>query len=220
MSVSIENFIKVVYKQSQLPIKETRLGTLAKLQNISNAAATDMARKLALKGFVKYQKYKPLELTKSGRELALKVLRKHRLWESFLYQTLKLSLHEIHCEAENLEHQTSDFLADKIEEYLKYPSIDPHGDPIPTLNGKVEVNDIQLALSQTQTGYEYKIQRLNSSDKGVLDFCEENKIEIGETIYVQRQFESSRMTEILINQKNMLLNEMFTQIIFVKQLSD
>jgi DtxR family transcriptional regulator, Mn-dependent transcriptional regulator len=136
MSVSIENFIKAIYKQGIHSVADTRLSTIARLLSISNAAATDMARKLAKKGIVNYVKYKPLSLTEYGLNLALNVIRKHRLWESFLYKTLNLSLHEIHREAELLEHQTSDLLAEKIENYLGFPATDPHGDPIPALNGK------------------------------------------------------------------------------------
>jgi DtxR family Mn-dependent transcriptional regulator len=118
MTVSIENFIKVIYKQSKLTGADNRLSTIARLLNITNAAATDMARKLAKKDVVNYIKYKPLTLTENGFNMALNIIRKHRLWESFLYKTLNLSLHEIHREAEQLEHQTSEFLAEKIENYL------------------------------------------------------------------------------------------------------
>lgn len=98
MTVSTENFVKTIYKQSKLSNVDARLSTIAGLLNISNAAATDMARKLNIKKLVNYTKYKPLTLTDKGLNLALNILRKHRLWESFLYKTLNLSLHEIHRE--------------------------------------------------------------------------------------------------------------------------
>ena len=84
MTISVENFVKVIYKQSLLSEADTRLSTIAGILNISNAAATDMARKLAARELVNYTKYKPLTLAEKGMELALNVLRKHRLWESFL----------------------------------------------------------------------------------------------------------------------------------------
>lgn len=97
--------------------------------NITNAALTDMARNLASKNLIVYTKYKPLSLTLSGQLLAMNVLRKHRLWETFLHQTLQLSLLEIHQQAEMLDHFTSDFLSEKIYLFLGYPTTDPHGDP-------------------------------------------------------------------------------------------
>jgi len=86
MTVSIENFIKAIYRQSRLPGRDTRLSTIAGLLDITNAAATDMARKLAKKNLVNYTKYKPLSLTENGLSMALNVIRKHRLWESFLIE--------------------------------------------------------------------------------------------------------------------------------------
>jgi len=218
MTISVENFVKTIYKQSKLLKADTKLSTVAGLLNITNAAATDMARKLATKKLVNYTKYKPLTLTPSGKKLALKVIRKHRLWESFLHRTLNLSLHEIHKEAEYLEHLTSDFLAEKIEQYLGCPTIDPHGDPIPNYNGMVASDKSQLLLSEAEAGKSYKISRLYSSEKDFFDFCNANHITLGTRIRVERQYDSKKMTEIIINQNRLLLNELFTHVIFVKQI--
>lgn len=215
MTVSIENFIKAVYKQSNQLSADTKLSTIARRLDISNAAATDMAKKLAVKKLVNYTKYKPLTLTDSGKKLALKVIRKHRLWETFLHETLNLSLHEIHNEAEHLEHISSDFLTNKIDEYLGYPAVDPHGDPIPTDVGKIEFADSQL-LSEAQPGNNYKVSRLNSSEKEFFDFCSANHITIGSDISVEKQFDSSKMTEINIKGNKIVLNEIFTNFIFVE----
>lgn len=217
MTVSIENFIKAIYKQSKLSVADTRLSKIAGLLNITNAATTDMARKLANKNLVNYTKYKPLSLTENGLNMALNVIRKHRLWESFLYKTLNLSLHEIHREAEQLEHQTSDFLAEKMEEFLDYPVNDPHGDPIPTLNGKVKTDSSQILLSEAEEGNMYEISRLFSSEKDFFDFCMSNHIAIGSNIWVEKQYGSSKMTEARINDNKILLNEDFTNIIYLKQ---
>jgi DtxR family Mn-dependent transcriptional regulator len=218
MTISTENFVKAIYRQSKISGADTRLSALAELLKISNAAVTDMARKLAVKKLIIYTKYKPLTLTAAGNELALTVIRKHRLWESFLYQTLNLSLHEIHREAEQLEHLTSDFLADKIENFLGKPTIDPHGDPIPTYNGKIEVDNSQLMLSEAKAGYLYEISRLFSSEKDFFDFCAANTITIGSTLWFEKQYDVKKMTEIKINQNTILLNKDFTNIIYVKQI--
>lgn len=171
MSASTENFIKAIYLQNQREGNDVRPGTLAKMLNITNAALTDMARNLASKNLIVYTKYKPLSLTPSGQLLAMNVLRKHRLWETFLHQTLQLSLLEIHQQAEMLEHFTSDFLAEKIDLFLGYPTTDPHGDPIPTADGQARNDDTSITLSNAEVGKEYTIVRLFSSDPDFFDFC-------------------------------------------------
>jgi DtxR family Mn-dependent transcriptional regulator len=220
MTASIENFVKAIYKQSVLYGADTKLSTIAGLLNITNAAATDMARKLADKKLVYYIKYKPLTLTQEGKEIALNVIRKHRLWETFLFTTLGLSLHEIHREAEVLEHPTSDFLADKIDNFLGNPAVDPHGDPIPSNNGKEKRDDSQLLLSEAKAGNLYEISRLYSSEKDFFDFCNINNIEIGSAIWIEKQYESRKMTEIKVSQNKILLNNEFTRVIYVKQINN
>jgi DtxR family Mn-dependent transcriptional regulator len=216
MTVSVENFVKAIYRQSSLSNADTKLGTIARLLHISNAAATDMARKLSERKLVHYTKYKPLTLTARGEKLALNVIRKHRLWESFLYRTLNLSLHEIHREAEVLEHLTSDFLANKIDHFLGNPSTDPHGDPIPANDGKEKSDDSQRLLSEVNAGNSYHICRLYSSDKDFFDFCDSNQLRIGSTVKVEKQYDSRKMTEIKVNQNTILLNEEFASIIYVR----
>lgn len=217
MSVAVENFVKAIYKNDNNDTNDTKPGNIAKKLGISNAAATDMAKKLAVKKLLHYKKYQPLQLTKEGEKMALNVVRKHRLWEAFLYKTFDMSLHDIHREAELLEHETSDFLADKISDYLGNPKFDPHGDPIPNANGEITTTDTSMALSETQAGKSYVISRLMSDDKEFFDFCASNGIKYGNTISVNKQLTKNRMTQISINNNSILLNEDFTNIIYVNE---
>lgn len=216
MSISIENFVKTIYLQEQRMGEDTRPGTLAKLLNISNAATTDMARSLAQKELVNYEKYQKLSLTPEGKKLALNILRKHRLWETFLHKTLNLSLHEIHCEAESLEHLTSDFLADKIDSYLGFPASDPHGDPIPCSDGNIKPESDAIMLSNAELNKDYVIVRLFSSDPDFFDFCVANKLTLGAKVKVEKSFDEMKMKEVTIEDNKLLLNEEFTNIIYVK----
>lgn len=216
MSISIENFVKTIYLQEQRMGEDTRPGTLAKLLNISNAATTDMARSLAQKELVNYEKYQKLSLTPEGKTLALNILRKHRLWETFLHKTLNLSLHEIHCEAESLEHLTSDFLADKIDSYLGFPASDPHGDPIPCSDGNIKPESDAIMLSNAELNKDYVIVRLFSSDPDFFDFCVANKLTLGAKVKVEKSFDEMKMKEVTIEDNKLLLNEEFTNIIYVK----
>ncbi|MGC1205765.1 MAG: metal-dependent transcriptional regulator, partial [Flavobacteriaceae bacterium] len=195
----------------------TKPGNIAKQLGISNAAATDMAKKLATKDLLHYEKYQELKLTDKGTQMALNVVRKHRLWEAFLFKMFDMSLHDIHREAELLEHQTSDLLADKISEYLGNPKFDPHGDPIPNSNGEITTIDTSIALSNTEEGKSYIISRLMSDDKEFFDFCAQHGLKYGNTVLVSKQFSKNKMTQISINNNTILLNEDFTSIIYVNE---
>jgi DtxR family Mn-dependent transcriptional regulator len=220
MSTSIENFVKAVYQYEQNDGLDSRPGTIARALGISNAAATDMSRKLADKNLLHYEKYQQLKLTEGGKKMALHVIRKHRLWEAFLYRVFNLSLHEIHREAEMLEHQTSDFLAEKISSYLGDPDIDPHGEPIPDEHGSMWYRSEQSLLSFAGTGHTYEITGLISSDKEFFDFCKSNSLQIGTRLRVLNQFEKVNMTEIKTGKKKLLLNRDITNIIYVTQIPD
>src|SRR5690606_33049030 len=126
--------------------QDTKPGNIAKKLGISNAAATDMAKKLAARELLHYEKYQALQLTDKGAKMAINVVRKHRLWEALLFKMFDMSLHEIHREAELLEHQTSDFLAEKISAYLGNPKFDPHGDPIPNADGEITTEDTSISM--------------------------------------------------------------------------
>jgi DtxR family Mn-dependent transcriptional regulator len=216
VSIPAENFMKVIFMNEQDKSHDTRPGSIARALGISNAAATDMARNLAGKKLVRYEKYRKLELTPEGKKLALKLVRKHRLWETFLYRTLHMSLHEIHQEAELLEHQTSEFLAEKISSYLGDPEVDPHGDPIPGSDGELDVQTGHIPLSLTEPGKDYVITRLVGPDKEFFDFCNRNDIRIGSDLKVEKQYEDYPMTEIIINRIRLLLNADFSALIYVE----
>ena len=210
MSVAIENFVKAIYQNRMNEALDTKPSTIAKKLRISSAAATDMAKKLATKGLLDYEKYQELKLTEEGNTMALKVIRKHRIWESFLFKLLDLSLHEIHREAEFLEHETSDFLADKIHEYLGFPDFDPHGDPIPNSQGKLPIIKDMTLLVDAKEGTDYQIARLNSDDEEFFDFCTANGLINGSKLQVEKQFENTGMTQIKINNAVLVLHKQFT----------
>ena len=218
-SKSAENFIKVIFMHEQNDRFDTKPGSIAKALGITSAAATDMARNLSDKNLVHYEKYRQLELTPEGRKLALKLVRKHRLWETFLFKTFQMSLHEIHREAEMLEHQTSDFLAEKISSYLGDPEVDPHGDPIPSLDGELEVEMGHIPVSMAEPENNYVITRLIGSDREFFDFCNRNDINVGARLTVEKQYTDHRMTEINLNQIRLLLNSDFSDFIYVEHIS-
>lgn len=217
MSVAIENFVKTIYKNDKNDSNDTKPGNIAKKLGISNAAATDMAKKLATKDLLHYKKYKALQLTEKGTKMALNVVRKHRLWEAFLFKTFDMSLHEIHREAESLEHETSDFLAEKISAFLGHPKFDPHGDPIPNIYGEITTVDESIALAETKENTTYTIARLMSDDKEFFDFCAQNGLNYGNQLKVVKQFSKNGMTQISVAGNIIILNLDFTSIIYVNE---
>jgi len=218
-SMSAENFIKIIFMHEQNNCFNTKPGSIAKALGITSAAATDMARKLSDKKLLNYEKYHPLELTAEGRKMALKLIRKHRLWETFLYKTFQMSLHEIHREAEMLEHQTSEFLAEKISSYLGDPNVDPHGDPIPNLDGEFDIEKRHTPLSMAEPDITYAVARLIGSDKEFFDFCKRNDLNVGTTLTVEKQYSDHQMTEIKLNQIRLILNADFSDFIYVNPIS-
>ena len=218
VSIATENFIKVIYKFEQGEGWDTRPGSIAKELGITNAAATDMARKLATKKLIDYEKYKKLKLTASGKRMALSIIRKHRLWETFLHQVFGLSLHEIHREAEVLEHLTSDFLTEKINHYLGNPRLDPHGDPIPDELGIIPDDKSSIILSVAKSGEKYEISRISGSEKEFFDFCHSNNLIVGSVILLMKQYSRTGMTEIEVNKTKVLLNREMSNTIYVKKL--
>jgi len=178
-----------------------------------------MAKKLAVKELLHYEKYQPLQLTEKGVKMALNVVRKHRLWEALLFKLFDMSLHDIHREAELLEHETSDFLANQISDYLNNPKFDPHGDPIPNADGKITTEDTSVSLSKALEGKQYTISRLMSDDKEFFDFCAENGLKYGNELLLSKQFTKNKMTQITINNNTILLNEGFSKIIYVNEIN-
>lgn len=219
MSIAIENFVKAIYKNNSHDAKDTKPGNIAKKLGISSAAATDMAKKLAIKELLHYEKYQELQLTDKGKKMALNIVRKHRLWEAFLFKMFDMSLHDIHKEAELLEHQTSDLLANKISEYLGHPKFDPHGDPIPNADGEITTLDTSIPLSQAKEGKTYIISRLTSDDKEFFEFCAHHKLKYGHNITVTKQFVKNKMTELSIGKNTILLNQDFTTLIYINEVN-
>jgi len=152
-----ENYLKAIYALEEKPQKNISTNILANKTQTKASSVTDMLKKLSVKQLVTYKKYQGVQLTKTGKEAALKVVRKHRLWEYFLVNKLNYGWEEVHDIAEQLEHIKSDTLIDKLEKFLKSPKFDPHGDPIPDKDGKI---------MQTKT---VNLLKLKVGQKGVLD---------------------------------------------------
>ena len=136
-SLTIENYAKAIYQICESTEKAASTGNVAETLAVSPGTVTSMLKTLSETGLANYKPYDGVKLTDAGNALALRVIRRHRLIELFLVETLGLSWDEVHEEAEHMEHAVSDFLIERIDQFLGLPAADPHGDPIPSSDGKV-----------------------------------------------------------------------------------
>jgi len=148
------------------------MGELAAAVDVTPGTATSMIKALAESDLVDYEPRVGVRLTAHGQTLALHVLRRHRLIEAFLVQVLKLDWSEVHDEAEELEHAISDKVLDAIDDYLGHPTVDPHGDPIPSAAGEVG-RRLTLRLSAAEAGGRYRVARIVDQDPSFLKFLDE-----------------------------------------------
>ncbi len=135
-SYTKENYLKAIYSLEEDKAKIS-VSALSKNMNVSIPTVNNMVKRLQQEGWVHYEKYKPILLTSSGRKIAAKIIRRHRLAEMFLVQTMNLGWEEVHDIAEDLEHINSETFFDRIDEMLSFPKTDPHGTAIPDKEGNI-----------------------------------------------------------------------------------
>jgi DtxR family Mn-dependent transcriptional regulator len=177
-SLTIENYVKSIYQLTAgQGGQAAATGKLAEALGVSPGTVTSMLKTLSESGLAEYVPYEGARLTDSGRVLALRVLRRHRLIELFLVHTLQLSWDEVHEEAENMEHAVSDLLVDRIDAYLNYPATDPHGDPIPKADGTVAGNTGRH-LSELEVGQRFRVVRVLDQSPDFLRYLTETGLKL------------------------------------------
>ena len=215
-NISKEDYLSVIYKTSDSN-GEIKANQIAVKLNISNAAVTDMLRKLSKDGYVDYKRYKGVKLTRSGEDYARSMVRRHRIWEVFLHQVVGLPWDKVHSEAENLEHSSSDELIDRLEEMLAYPEFDPHGDPIPDKNGKMPKSKLGIPLSTIKPGNLVKVNRVNDFDSSFLQYISKIGIELNKEINVLESFDFDHSLLIEVDNKETNISSKIAANIFVSE---
>ena len=162
------------------------MSELAKKLNVKLPTVTSMIKKLSSKKLVSYAPYRGIKITEKGKKEALSIIRKHRLAELFLVKILKLGWEEVHEIAEQLEHVNSERFYDRIDELLGYPKADPHGEPIPDVNGKI-ISSKSIPLSQAAEGSSVKISAVGDDAKSFLDHLNSKGLQIGDSIVIKRK---------------------------------
>ncbi len=215
LSQTEENYIKAILSLSEGSKDfETSTNKIAAKIKTKPPTVTNMLRNLKTKKLITYEKYKNVQLTSEGKKVAHQIVRKHRLWEVFLFEKLKFSWDEIHEIAEQLEHTVSDKLTDKLEEFLGFPTVDPHGDPIPDKNGKFVKLDLQT-LSSAARKKKFTIASLINSSDEFLKYLDKIGLSIGDVIEITDKEEFDKSILIKHKKRVMTLSDGVAQNILV-----
>lgn len=186
-SITVENYLKQLYlEQQHAPGELVSMGKLAAVMGVAPGTATSMVKALAESGLVDYEPRGGVKLRRGGEQLALHVLRRHRLVELFLVQVLGLDWSEVHQEAEELEHAISDKVLEKIDALLGRPSVDPHGDPIPTSRGHVSRKPTR-SLVDAETAGPLRIARITDQDAEFLKFLNRHGLTPGTQVKIEHR---------------------------------
>jgi DtxR family Mn-dependent transcriptional regulator len=181
-SLTVENYVKTIALiAARNPVgSSVGTGELAQALNVSPGTVTGMLKTLSEANLATYTPYEGARLTESGQRLAMKVIRRHRLLERFLAETLTMPWDEVHEEAEHMEHAASERLIDRIDAYLGYPAVDPHGDPIPRADGSLTETE-GVALARCQPGQHFRVVRVVDQDPSFLRYLSECGLELNAT---------------------------------------
>ena len=182
-TIAVENYLKHVLLLSDGSDELVPMGALATALAVVPGTATTMVKALADEGLVQHQPRHGVRLTAVGRRVALNVLRKHRLVETFLVKVLEMDWSKVHAEAERLEHAISDEVLDRLDALLGHPTADPHGDPIPSRQGKMS-SQVYASLATCVTERALRIVRITEQSSEFLQFAEQNGLQPGTSLRV------------------------------------
>jgi DtxR family Mn-dependent transcriptional regulator len=214
-STAEENYIKAIYKLSGSGVHAVSTTSLSEILQTKPASVSDMLRKLSAKDLVNYVKYHGVQLTPEGQRVALRIIRKHRLWEVFLVQKLHFTWDEVHEVAEQMEHVKSELLVQRLDEFLGHPRIDPHGDPIPTESGELREVE-QRPLAELEVDQQGVVCRVKDSQPAFLQYLNRVGIQIGSQLQVVDQIPYDNSLEIKIDAaKTVILSSDVLEKIFV-----
>jgi DtxR family Mn-dependent transcriptional regulator len=199
-SVSEENYIKAIY---HLQKKEQTVSTneLASRMQTKPASVTDMLKKLHGKNLLEYEPYHGVRLSPGGNKVALNIIRRHRLWEFFLVNTIGFQWDEVHEIAEELEHVQHPVLIEKLDNFLGKPSFDPHGDPIPDKNGEIAEVKYRL-LTEANTGEKVIFSSVGLQTHELMNMLKHKKIALGDSIEILEKYDFDQSLDVLINKSS------------------
>ena len=201
ITLAEENYLKAILSIALNKDGKASTNAIAKEIRTSAASVSDMLKKLQDKKLIKYEKYQGVELSKIGKKKAINILRKHRLWETFLVNKLGFNWGEVHDVAEQLEHIKSEKLIDKLDSFLEHPKLDPHGEPIPTKEGKIPSTNT-TPLNELQAGIKGKVVGVTLDEKTFLDYLTQLNINLGTSIELVSKISFDKSLSIKIEKQS------------------
>jgi DtxR family Mn-dependent transcriptional regulator len=216
LTKSEENYIKEIYTLEQECNSEVNTNLIAEKVATKASSVTDMLKKLDKKKLLIYQKYKGVKLNVRGKKIALSVIRKHRLWETFLVDKLNFTWDEVHDIAEQLEHIESDKLIDRLDAFLNFPETDPHGDPIPNKKGKFKKTGT-VCLSELKIEEEGVFIEVKNDSEDFLKFLNKKNITIGSSIKIIDKEDFDNSVKIEINKDQFFISENVVKNLYLKR---
>lgn len=199
-SYTEENYLKAIYRLSSKTDKGVSTNSIAERMETKASSVTDMLKKLSDKKLINYKKYQGVTLTKKGKQVAVSIIRKHRLWEYFLVEHLNFNWDEVHPVAEELEHIKSDLLIERLDEFLNYPKYDPHGDPIPDKEGNFPIPS-RIKLTEMEKGKKSVILGVMENAASFLQYLDKLGLNIGTEVKVVEKHDFDHSLDLLINNK-------------------
>ena len=198
LSLSEENYLKVIHKLENERHVEATTSAISEMMRTKASSVSDMLKKLADKELINYIKYQDITLTDKGKINALRIIRKHRLWEVFLVEKLDYRWDEVHDIAEQLEHIQSDTLIEKLDKYLGHPATDPHGDLIPDAEGNVRAARTRVFFSEINVGTKGVVQGVNDTSPVFLRYLTKIGLGIGSEFEITDRIEYDQSVELAV----------------------
>ena len=214
-TLSTEDYLKAIYHVSQSSYGAVATTSIAKQIGAKPSSVTDMFKKLSDQNLVKYQKYQGVSLTNEGVKTALRIVRKHRLWESFLVSHLNFNWDEVHQVAEQLEHIQSEKLTNELERFLDYPTHDPHGDPIPN-RALFMKKYSKILLTELPVNKEGVCIGVKDNSSGFLRYLDRRQIGIGTTLQVLHREDFDDSLHIQAGKSTLMITKKTAENIYVK----
>lgn len=216
LTQSEENYIKAIYALSESDGKTVSTNLLADKIATKASSVTDMLKKLTEKNIVTYTKYQGCTLTPNGLKIALGILRKHRLWETFLVDKLNFGWDEVHDIAEQLEHIQSNKLTNKLDEFLGFPKVDPHGDPIPSETGVLSDTKKRVILSTCAIGCEGTVMGVEDGEPEFLVYLNRIGLGLGSQLKIEEKLSFDGSLNVLLDGKNVQFSQIVASRIFIQ----
>lgn len=210
-----EDYLKAIYHFAGKENEKVGTSMLADYLSNKPASVTDMLRKLSDKDLIHYKKSHGVTLTEQGIKVVLQIVRKHRIWETFLVEKLRFGWEEVHELADELEHVQSELLVNRLDDFLGYPKFDPHGDPIPTADGELP-EATTLPLTEIKSSLKVTFVSVATDQSSFLQYLDKMELQIGDNFLVKEKEDFDGSLVIRTNKRDMHISRKVAENIFVR----